>query len=78
MLVVDSKVIFNHLVLMTSVVCGYYTLLSISAYNLTWELNRNFNVDLPKFSECWLVPLLSAVAFFVYKRLAMMVLVKRL
>ena len=75
---IDSRLIFFNFAICTSMICGYYTLLSINAYKLTRDLNRNFNVDVPSFGDCWTTPLIAAGVLFLYKKMTEIILVKRL
>ena len=70
----SSREVFNHLAVTSLVICGYYLHLSISAYYLTWRLKPTDFDGLQTFSTCWKTPVLSSVAFFVYKRLATQIL----
>ena len=65
-MLVTSKIIFENVTLVSITVCLYYFYLSVEAYKLTWQM-KPADIVIPNVNECWLIPIVSAVGFNIYK-----------
>lgn len=65
-MLVSPKNIFENVTIASIAICVYYFFLSVEAYKLTWRL-KPAGIVIPNVEECWLVLIVSAFGFYVYK-----------